>query len=134
MNLYIVQFTPRRRLVNIYLLGVESVQMGVTPSQPDFQTWSQQGCVVDKAALCVSCGHSKLLTRHTALEPTREEPSLQTSAIFLGLWSISQLEDLRQEMSLPHSHYPGKVDCNCMKESGQAPQSKEDIIVNTYKS
>ena len=54
-----------------------------------------QVMVVGTATLCVSPGHSKLLTRHTAPEPTGEEPSLQTSAIFLGLWSISWLEDLR---------------------------------------
>lgn len=37
-------------------------------------------------------------------------------------------------MTQPHSHHLGKVDCICKKESGQVPQSKEDIIiVNIYR-
>lgn len=49
---------------------------------------------VGTAAMNVSSAHSKLLTWHIAPEPTREEPSLQTSAISLELSSISWL-DLR---------------------------------------
>lgn len=66
-----------------------TVQVGVIPSWPDFRTYprGQKRYVVD--AMYVFSDHSKLLTWHIAPEPTREEPFLQTSAIFFELWRIS---------------------------------------------
>lgn len=64
-------------------------QWALHPVGLSFRPGVSNTVLVGRAALFVSCGHSKLLTGHTAPEPTGEEPSLQTSAIFLGLWSTS---------------------------------------------
>ena len=91
------RFTPKeRRIVNIFLLGEGSVPTYVIyPVSLIFRPGVSKVVLAGKVTLCVSRGQSKLLTGHIAPEPTREEPSLQTSAIFLGIWIISWLEELR---------------------------------------